>query len=112
MKKFHKDLENSRWYSFSFYQQMANIGSEVERAINWKKKRNREYSQLAFERMLELLDMTISDPKNIKRLKELCRLREVLVDYLWGDNIYQSKETPTQNYFYAFNYLAANNNGV
>ncbi len=104
MKKIHKDLENSRWNNFSFYQQMANIGSEVERAINWKKKGNQQYSRLAFERMLELFDMTISDQKNKNRLKELCRLREILVDYLWGKNIYQSKEKPTKNYFYAFNY--------
>ncbi|MFA4922909.1 MAG: hypothetical protein WC557_01810 [Ignavibacteriaceae bacterium] len=104
MKKIHKDLENSRWNNFSFYQQMANIGSEVERAINWKKKGNQQYSRLAFERMLELFDMTISDQKNKNRLKELCRLREILVDYLWGENIYQSKEIPTKNYFYAFNY--------
>lgn len=104
MKKIHKDLENSRWNNFSFYQQMANIGSEVERAINWKKKGNQQYSRLAFERMLELFDMTISDQKNKNRLKELCRLREILVDYLWGENIYQSKEKPTKNYFYAFNY--------
>lgn len=103
-KKIHKDLENSRWYNFSFYEQMANIGSEVERAINWKKKNNRAYCYLALERVLELLDMTISDKKNKKRLKELCRLREILVDYLWGENIYQSKEKPTKNYFYAFNY--------
>lgn len=105
MKKLHKDLENSRWYSFSFYQQMANIGSEVNRTIGWKKKGNSEYSNLAFERMLELLQLTISDPKNKTRLKELCRLREVLIDYLWGNNLYQSKEVPTKNYFYAFNYL-------
>ena len=108
MKKIHKDLENSRWYSFSFYQQMSNVGSEVERAINWKKKNNQQYSQLAFERMLELLQLTISDPKNKTCLKELCRLREVLIDFLWGDNIYQSKEKSTKNYFYAFNYLATN----
>ncbi len=104
----HKDLEKSRWYDFTFYQQMANVGSEVERAINWKKKGNKQYSDLALIRMLELLDLTISDPKNKRRLKELCRLREVLVDYLWGDNLYQSKEKSTKNYFYAFNTLANN----
>lgn len=105
MKKIHKDLENSRWYGFSFYEQMSNVGSEVERAINWRKKGNKQYSYMAFERMLELLDMTISDQRNKKSLRELCRLREILIDYLWGENIYQSKETPTKNYFYAFNYL-------
>lgn len=105
MKKLHKDLDNSRWYKISFYEQMANVGSEVERAINWKKKNNNEYCQLAIWRMLELLDLTRLDPKNKNRLKELSRLREVLLDYLWGENIHQSKERQTKNYFYLFNYL-------
>ena len=37
---------------------MANVGSEVERALNWQAKGNKEYSRLAFERALELLDFT------------------------------------------------------
>lgn len=92
-----------RWSKLNFFEQMANIGSEVERTINWKKK-NQKYADAAFERMLELLSLTITDFKNKKRLKELCRLREVLVDYLWGENEYQSTEKATKNYFYVFNY--------
>ena len=32
---YHKDLSDDRWLEFSFAEQMANVGSEVERAINW-----------------------------------------------------------------------------
>ena len=71
----HKDLAAGRWNSLSFCEQMANVGSEVERAIKWREKRNAPYSQMAFERALELLDLTVADEKNKKRLKELLRLR-------------------------------------
>lgn len=59
---------------------MANIGSEVGRMISWRGK-NANYSAKAFERALELLDLTIVDSKNRPHLKELVRLREVLADY-------------------------------
>ena len=67
----HQQLAAGRWKELSFFEQMANIGSEVERTIQWKKKNNEDYSRRAFERTLELLDLTIADPKNKKRLKEL-----------------------------------------
>lgn len=101
----HKKLAGGRWRNFSFFEQMANIGSEVERAILWRKK-NEKFSQLAFERALELLDFTIDEPRNKKRLYELLRLREVLVDYFHGDNIYHSDDQKWRNYFYAFNFAA------
>ena len=58
----HKNLAAGKWFEFSFFKQMANVGSEVERAIKWREK-NKEYSQSAFERCLELLDLTIEDKK-------------------------------------------------
>ena len=107
MKYEHKNLAEGRWNSLSFFEQMANIGSEVERAIKWKEKGNIEYGRMAFERALELLDLTIDDKKNIKRLKELARLRETLADYFEFENIYKSSSKSFQNYFYAFNYAAS-----
>jgi len=100
----HKQLAAGRWQKFSFLEQMANIGSEAGRAINWKNKGREEYSRLAFERALELLDLTIADPKNKQRLRELLRLREVLADFFAFDNIYQSTDQSWQNYFYGFNF--------
>jgi len=107
----HKQLATSRWNKLSFFAQMANIGSEVERAIKWKEKGNNNYSRLAFERALELMDLTIEDEKNYKRLRELVRLREVLVDYFAYKNIYGSSDTKWRNYFLAFNYAARLNLG-
>lgn len=102
----HQGLAQGRWFNFSLMEQLANVGSEIERAISWKKKGNKEYSQMAFFRGLELLDLTITDPKNKKRLKELCRLREVLADYFFFGNIYKSSDDLWHKYFYAFSYAS------
>jgi hypothetical protein len=101
---YHKKLSEEKWFSKSLAEQMANIGSEVERTIIWKSK-DRKYYELAFERALELIDITRLDPKNKPRLRELCRMREVLVDWYF-DNQYNSTDKSWQNYFLAFNYLA------
>ena len=101
----HKELASGRWFRFSLLEQMANIGTEIGRAINWRAK-NVNDSKMALERGLELLDLTIDDPKNKKRLKELLRVREMLVDYFCFDNIYGSSDEKWNNYFYGFNYAA------
>jgi len=102
---YHKNLSEKKWFSLTLAEQMANIGSEVERTIIWKKKGDKEYSRLAFERALELIDLTKLDSKNRERLGELCRMREILVDWFF-DNQYHSSDKSWQNYFLAFNYLA------
>jgi len=102
----HQELANGRWQKLSFFEQMANVGSEVERALLWKEKNNAEYSNLAFERVLELLDLTTDDSKNRKKLYELLRLREVLVDYFCFQNIFSSSGKLWRSYFMPFNFAA------
>ncbi len=111
MTRCNENLTEERWFRLSFFEQMANLGSEVERTIKWKEE-DPERSRAAFESALELLDLTIDDKKNKVRskIKELCRLREVLVDYFCFDNIYGSSDEKWNSYFYAFNYAARINN--
>lgn len=101
----HKQLAEKNWPKLSFFEQMANVGSEVERTIKWRSKGNPDYSRLAFERALELLSLTIGQVKK-SRLKELTRLREVLIDYFVYKNIYHSSDKNWHNYFYGFNHAA------
>ena len=110
MNIFHRDLSN-RWILLSIFEQMADIGAEVGRSINWKKKNNLKMSTNAFYRALELIDYTIEDLKNKNRLSELLRMRELLVDYLIGENIYHSSEDEWNKYFYYFNFAARNPHG-
>lgn len=108
MKKIiHKDLADGRWFKFSLMEQLANIGSDIERTIKWKNLGEMDYSRDAFYRALELIDLTVADPKNRGRLKEILRAREALVDHFVFDNIYQTTDESWQKYFYQFNYAAA-----
>jgi len=102
----HKELAAGRWKELPFLEQMAHIGSEVERALNWQAKRNTGYSQKAFERALELVDLTLDDTRGIGRLKELARLREAIVDYFAGSNEFKSTEASWRKYFSSFAYAA------
>lgn len=107
MRVIHKELAAGRWRQFSLAEQMANVGSEIERTISYKKRGDESASKMAFERGLELLDLTIADPKNHgARLKELCRTREALADHFWFDNEYQSTDEIWQRYFFFFAWLA------
>lgn len=101
----HKELAAGRWLEFSFMEQMANIGSEVERAIKWR-GRNPGLNRKAFERGLELLWLTKGDPRNRDRLRELTRLYEVMVDYFHGENRYKSSDELWHKYFRPFNRAA------
>jgi hypothetical protein len=105
----HQELAAGRWKQLTFIEQMANIGSEVSRFINWKNKNNRQYSMAAFERALELIDLTIAGSRDRPRLKELARLREALVDFAVGENEYGSTDALWNNYFLAFTYAARRN---
>lgn len=95
----HKNIANDIWQNKSFLEQMSNIGSEVYRAINWKENNNEEYSQLAFNRSLELFDLSKQSKLTPSQFKELCRMREIWVDYFKYDNKYKTTKEFLNNYF-------------
>ncbi|MCS7180531.1 MAG: hypothetical protein N2589_03255 [bacterium] len=102
----YKNLSEGKWFELSFPEQMANIGMEVLRAINWKNK-NEKYFDISVEKVIELIDLTKIDSKNRKRLKEICRLKEVLIDYFWRNNQFKSSDKLWENYFNFFLYYAS-----
>lgn len=105
MKYQHQYLAAGRWYRLSLIEQMANIGSEVFRTMKWRQL-DKKISWGAFTRALELIDLSLKDPKNKTRLKELCRVREVLVDFFFGSNQYGSSDKLWEKYFLPFNFAA------
>src|ERR1035437_5611880 len=99
----HQELADDRWFAFSLDEQLGNIGSEVGRSINWKNKGNAEQMQRALTRGLELFDLTLADSRwQQPQLKEIARAREVVCDFLVGDNEYKSDEKSLNNYFMQF----------
>lgn len=105
----HNELAAGRWKQMPFVEQMANIGSEVERAMNWRAKKNDDYSRQAFERALELTDLTLECASGFPRIKEIARMREALVDSFWGSNQFKSTDDLWRKYFFNFTYLARKN---
>lgn len=106
----HKTLiENHRWEQLSLAEQMAHIGSEINRSIHWRNKNNIRYANDAVNRALELIGFTIDAVKINSHIKELTRLREMIIDYFYYDNSYSSSDELWIKYFDHFNYKARNN---
>ena len=102
----HKELASGKWKELSLAEQMANIGSEVGRAMRWRRKGNTEFAQRAAVRALELLDLSLDAGHSYSQLKELARVREAVVDYLFGSNEFASSDALWQSYFDHFSYAA------
>lgn len=101
MRIHHGELADGRWRGLTFAEQMGNVGSEVSRALRWQ-GRDQALFERAMERALELLDLTIGDPRWRSRLKELVRARELLCDAFFGGNEYGSSLADLNRYFFLF----------
>lgn len=89
-------------------EQLANVGSEVGRAARAKASGNERRLGPALDRALELFDLTIADPRWTHRLREIARAREVVCDYLVGDNAFGSTPDAIDAYFLPFAVAARN----
>jgi len=106
MQPFHPSLASGRWSTLSLAEQLGNVGSEYERALQWKRRGDQNHFERAFDRMLELLDLTIADERwRNHRLKELVRLREIVCEELLAVDGTSSKPD-LRNYFLYFGLLA------
>lgn len=97
----HKILAAGRWQILSFAEQMANIGSEISRAVKWQNRDAKIFGN-SIKRALELIDLTMVDTRWRKRLKELARIREFLVDAVWGGGVYNTSLKDLEHYFLYF----------
>jgi hypothetical protein len=100
----HRESSDGRWARLSLAEQLGHVGSEISRAVRWE-SRNPDRARNALYRALELLDLTLDDPRHRQsppRLKEIARAREVVVDYFAGPNQFRSTGPQLQKYFDAF----------
>ncbi|MBI2483559.1 hypothetical protein HYV71_00025 [Candidatus Uhrbacteria bacterium] len=102
MTPIHKQLAGGKWFTLTSMEQLGNIGSEIERTLRAREKGDTARCSAAFERALELIDLTVSDPKWRMRLKELLRTREAFCDYLFGDNEYRITAEQIRKDFLAY----------
>ncbi len=97
----HTDLANGKWFTMTLSQQMGNTGSEIHRLV-LSQNRDQPRFDAALDRALELIDLTLADPRWKKRYKEIARVREVLCDIIFGENQYDTSLKDLDNYFFQF----------
>ena len=107
LKLSHPELAKGRWAEMPFALQMGNIGSEISRALNAKKRGNYERMENAAGRAIELFEFSIDCNTDFPgRLKELCRGKEEFCDYIFGDNVFNTDPVKMQRYYDQFVALA------
>lgn len=101
----HAGLATGRWHQLSLAEQLGNVGAEVGR-MRRRRGAGELVSETAFERALELLDLTLADPRWRGRRREIARAREMLCDAALGGREYGSTLEGLDRYFLAFAVLA------
>jgi len=97
-----KNLDIERWQKLSLSQQLANIGSEVSRVLSLQQKGDKENMDMSFFRAIELVDLTIADKRWKSRLSEIFKLREIICDSFFGENVFKTNPEFLKNYFLFF----------
>jgi hypothetical protein len=95
--------EALRWERFSLLEQMANIGSEVERAIRAHEASNESRWMNALTRALDLFDLTAASPRwRGPRRREILRAREEFCRLFFDPDISPQSAAGLKRYFLAF----------
>ena len=105
MQKIYVTFTKDYWFGLSTFEQLMHIGDDVEQAINARKNGNTEQCENAIQNALELLELTIIDPQNIRRLSEITNIKPLLLDDFYGKNEYQSTDSGWIKYFACFKHL-------
>jgi hypothetical protein len=91
-------------------EQMAHVGSEVERAIRAHRSGNASRFDSALSRALELFDFTAADERwRGHRRREILRAREEFCRLFFDDSVSNDSAFGLQRYFLAFAVAARRN---
>lgn len=103
----HADLAAGRWQTLTLAEQLANVGSEVDRAISaWEAQRSDRFER-ALERALELFDLTVNDERwRGHRRREILRVREEFCRLFFDDTPPHDSARRLSKYFLQFGVLA------
>ena len=102
----HPGLTAEKWQNYSRELQLGNIGAEVLRMINRQNQGEIDSAKLSLERVLELIDLTVNDPKWPGKQKELLRMREILCARIFAPSEFAIPDEQLIKYFNAFGILA------
>lgn len=103
----HPELAGGGWGSLTLAEQLANVGSEVERAIRSRDAGKASRFESAFDRALELFDLTVSDDRwRGHRRREILRAREEFCRLFFDENVPRNSAQGLSKYFLQFAVLA------
>ncbi|MDQ7779580.1 MAG: hypothetical protein RDV41_07705 [Planctomycetota bacterium] len=106
MKPIHAGLASGRWKELSLAEQMANIASEIGRIISARRRGDGARADGAFDRALELLDLTATDPRWKTGRREITRARELFLAAYFGSSEYNTSLEDLDRYFMQFAAMA------
>jgi hypothetical protein len=103
----HAELASGRWSELDLADQLANVGSEVDRTLRaWQAGRTERFER-ALDRALELFDLTARDDRwRGHRRREVLRAREEFVRLFFDDPQAPESVSALQRYFLAFAVLS------
>ena len=99
----HASLANGRWHTLTLAEQLGNIGSDVERAFRAHAQGRSDRFVFAFDRALELFDLTVKDQRLTARgRREILRAREQFCRVFFDDTSESDLAEYLQKYFLQF----------
>lgn len=99
----HRQHAAGRWQRLSLVEQLAHVGSEVERAIRANEADRQDRFDRALDRALELFDLTATDERwRGPRRREILRAREEFCRILFEDDVGAADVRGLRNYFLHF----------
>lgn len=99
---YHQELADGKRHQMSIMEQLWNVWSEVSRSLSSYQNNNLTRFQPAFERMLELFSLSLSDKRrDYPKRKEIARLKEYILDYfVWDKQYWQTPENIMKDFNY------------
>jgi hypothetical protein len=102
-ERVHVELADGGWARLALLEQMAHIGSEVERAIRAHESGRSQRFDQALNRALELFDLTAADSRwSGPRCREILRAREEFCRLFFDEEVPPGAASGLRRYFLHF----------
>lgn len=106
-RKLHRRAAGGAWFRLELVEQLGNVGGEVERAILAHRAGRTDRFRGAFERALELFELTAEDPRwHGHRCQEILRAREEFCRLFFDPEAPTDSADGLRKFFFGFAYAA------
>jgi hypothetical protein len=103
-------MDKSLWQKMTIYEQFGNIASEISRAKHWHEQHDARHRDLALERVLQLVDLTLEQNQQSERVREIARFRDLVGQWLIDERDLDVLPEDIENYCLPFAIRARGDN--